>query len=240
MTHCTDQKGFTLVELAISIVVIGLIIGGILKGGELLDNSQVNTGIRQIKAYESATQMFRETHGALPGDITDPQRLPNCTVAPCATPGNGNDRVVDSMSGDSNVEGFNYFPHLSKAGFIANPKGGTETQMAQPAYLNLFFPRMPWKATIAGNQPYVDIAYYQYAAFMDVGVPWMPTHVYRVVNSRVKFTAMMDQKMDDGLPLSGNVRHLSSGMGCTVVRSGVTVYAVGDHLDCVAYIKADF
>ena len=46
--------GFTLVELAISLMVIGLLIGGILKGQELVENARVTADIRNIKALDAA------------------------------------------------------------------------------------------------------------------------------------------------------------------------------------------
>ncbi|MCK5555335.1 MAG: prepilin-type N-terminal cleavage/methylation domain-containing protein, partial [Alphaproteobacteria bacterium] len=56
------QKGFTLVELAIVLTIIGLLIGGILKGQQLMQNARVTATIAQIQAIESATTTFRDTY----------------------------------------------------------------------------------------------------------------------------------------------------------------------------------
>ncbi|MCD8566562.1 MAG: prepilin-type N-terminal cleavage/methylation domain-containing protein [Alphaproteobacteria bacterium] len=63
----TSQKGFTLVELAIVMIIIGLLIGGILKGQELIANAQITNAVTQIKGMDGAVATFRETYNAFPG-----------------------------------------------------------------------------------------------------------------------------------------------------------------------------
>ena len=77
-----NQKGFTLVELAIVMTIIGLLIGGILKGQELMENARVTSTIAQVRSYEAATTTFRDTYSAMPGDMVNASaRIPNCTAA---------------------------------------------------------------------------------------------------------------------------------------------------------------
>ena len=82
----TSQAGFTLVELAIVMIIIGLLIAGVLKGQELIANARVTSTVAQIKAIDAATSTFKDTYDSLPGDMTAPTtRLPNCLAAPCVT-----------------------------------------------------------------------------------------------------------------------------------------------------------
>src|SRR4051812_40153055 len=69
-----NQKrvGFTLIELSIVLVIIGLIIGGVLAGRELIASAATRAQIAQIDKYQSAVNAFRSKYGYLPGDIPDP------------------------------------------------------------------------------------------------------------------------------------------------------------------------
>ncbi|HYD17827.1 MAG TPA: prepilin-type N-terminal cleavage/methylation domain-containing protein [Patescibacteria group bacterium] len=75
------HSGFTLVELAIVMTIIGLLIGGVLKGQEMRTNAQISATIAQTKSYEAATLTFYDTYNALPGDMHNASaRLPSCTT----------------------------------------------------------------------------------------------------------------------------------------------------------------
>lgn len=74
------QRGFTLVELAIVMTIIGLLIGGILKGQEMIQNARVTATIAQVKAIEAATTTFRDAYNGMPGDLVRAgTRVPGCT-----------------------------------------------------------------------------------------------------------------------------------------------------------------
>ena len=78
----TSQAGFTLVELAIVMIIIGLLIAGVLKGQELIGNARVTATVAQIKGIDAATSTFKDTYADLPGDLLNGgARLPNCTAA---------------------------------------------------------------------------------------------------------------------------------------------------------------
>jgi prepilin-type N-terminal cleavage/methylation domain-containing protein len=65
-------QGFTLIELSIVLVIIGLIVGGILVGRNLIDAAAVRAQISQIEKYQTAANTFRGKYGYLPGDIPNP------------------------------------------------------------------------------------------------------------------------------------------------------------------------
>jgi len=62
--------GFTLIELSIVLVIIGLIVGGVLVGQSLIEAAQIRAQISQIEKYKTAANTFRVKFGYLPGDIS--------------------------------------------------------------------------------------------------------------------------------------------------------------------------
>jgi len=66
------KSGFTLIEMSIVLVIIGLIVGGILTGRDLIDAAAQRAQIAQINKYNVAVRTFQGKYGSLPGDIPDP------------------------------------------------------------------------------------------------------------------------------------------------------------------------
>jgi prepilin-type N-terminal cleavage/methylation domain-containing protein len=73
LTRHVHARGFTLIELSIVLVIIGLIAGGILTGRDLIRAAEARATISQIERYNTAANTFREKYGYLPGDIKDPE-----------------------------------------------------------------------------------------------------------------------------------------------------------------------
>jgi prepilin-type N-terminal cleavage/methylation domain-containing protein len=63
------EQGFTLVELAIVLVIIGLIIGGVLVGQDMIKSAEIRSTIKQWEQYNSAVNTFRDKYRYIPGDI---------------------------------------------------------------------------------------------------------------------------------------------------------------------------
>lgn len=66
----TSKRGFTLIELSIVLVIIGLIIGGVLVGRDLIDAAKVRSQLSQIEEFTAATGTFKLKYNAFPGDLT--------------------------------------------------------------------------------------------------------------------------------------------------------------------------
>ena len=119
MINMQRQRGFTLVELAIVLVIIGLLLGGILKGQELITSARVRNIADQNSGIQAAYFGFIDRYRQIPGDMTGPvacQQIGN-DVAGCPGAGVGGDangRLLD----EDFAEGSNAWAHMGAARFI--------------------------------------------------------------------------------------------------------------------------
>ncbi len=67
--YTKQNAGFTLVELSIVLVIIGLIMGGIMTGKDLIQAATIRSQVAQIQGYSAAIKNFKDKYGKLPGDI---------------------------------------------------------------------------------------------------------------------------------------------------------------------------
>ncbi len=200
-----SEQGFTLVELAIVMVIIGLLIGGILKGQELISNAKISSTVSQLKGMDAAFNTFQDKYNAVPGDMTTPNtRLPSCTLAPCSTAGSGNGRIdapafgtVPTAANEAAVA----FAHLNASDLIS----GIDTANSQIAFGRML------PAVKAGGGMWVS---YAAAAIANTGVgagrhyailTGSTTAAAGAATGALSPTtaAQIDRKLDDGKPDTG-------------------------------------
>jgi len=115
-----SQSGFTLVEIAIVLVIIGLLLGGVLKGQELIANAKVKSLANTARALTAAIYAYQDRYKALPGD--DPKATLNLPSA------SGGCAAGDLANGDGNGQIYEWaaaLEHLACAGLITGSYNGT-------------------------------------------------------------------------------------------------------------------
>jgi prepilin-type N-terminal cleavage/methylation domain-containing protein len=108
-----NQAGFTLVEIAIVMVIIGLLIGGVLKGQAMITNAKVKRVVKQADEFRAATMAFYDKYGVYPGDENKNNVPPGDTVS-----GNGSGQMEWA-------ERFDLFNDLVEAKLIGGDFNGT-------------------------------------------------------------------------------------------------------------------
>lgn len=213
-----QQSGFTLIELAIALMVIGLLIGGVLKGQELIENAKITAVTRELAAFDAAAMIFYNTYDKYPGDIRSPgTRLPNCTITPCNEEGNGDGMIAN---GGSAVEYYNYFVHLNKAGLISSTPGHPTAfsvyslpgDLEEKNIFPVFFEEGN-RITTQSHAGGTIFGSYTYPA----GI--ITYHPNPYTNTPVRRMAALDRKIDDGKPMTGSVFQQSSALSCVTTST---------------------
>ena len=117
-----QQSGFTLVEIAIVLVIIGLLLGGVLKGQELITQAKIKNVANDLNGMSAAVYGYQDRYKRFPGDDNGAAaRWKN----PAATDGDGNGQLgaakvegVIDCSSETPTENCEFWQHLRLAGFI--------------------------------------------------------------------------------------------------------------------------
>jgi prepilin-type N-terminal cleavage/methylation domain-containing protein len=183
------ESGFTLIEIAIVLVIIGLLLGGVLKGQELIQSARVRNLISHQDGVKAAYFGFLDRYRALPGDYSQAQaNIPGCSAC---QQGDNNGQI----SGAS--EPISAWEHLSKAGFIT----GSYVYSATAAPSNT--PVNPYGSLV---QLIFDNVYQDPAA-----TPATRHNLKTGNNVPSDILAEVDRKIDDGLGNAGQLRFSTFG-----------------------------
>ena len=93
------NQGFTLVEIAIVLVIVGLLIGGVLQGQALISSAKSNSIIKKMQSLQTAYYSFQDRYGAVPGDLANASTIIGGSAANCSRwCGNGRTRLLLSIT----------------------------------------------------------------------------------------------------------------------------------------------
>lgn len=184
-----QQQGFTLIEIAIVLVIIGLLLGGVLKGQELITSARVRNMISQQDGIKAAYFGFLDRYRALPGDYA--AAVANIKDVGTTAFGNGNGQIEPSataVSGSATDEKNVVWEHLSKAGFINGSYNYTATTVSD---------------TTTPKNPYAGYLELIYDNNYGTGTPAVRHNLKTGNQVPVNILAEVDRKIDDGDPYRG-------------------------------------
>jgi len=129
----TKQRGFTLVEIAIVLVIVGLLIGGILKGQEMITNSKLKRIESDKTGIAAAMFSYQDRYLQLPGDDDSADTRFAIFNGQAATINGDSDGVISgNWMAAADTESSNFWKHLRAAGLI--PGGGNDATQPTNAY----------------------------------------------------------------------------------------------------------
>jgi len=231
-------RGFTLIEMAIVLVVIGMIVGGITVGKTMLRQSQINSVMMDAQRYISAAVTFQQKYGSLPGDMANATSYwgsmtssgltcppaansgPASGTQTCNGDGNGCIYCYGYSNAVSEAEPLYFWQHLANAQLIQ----GNYTGIGLTTYnigINIPASRLhglgigiTQMGVLANGAAYASDTVFagNYGHVMTLGA-------YQSYNSPVPAAAIMttseaqsfDSKYDDGAPATGNVLTWQNG-----------------------------
>ncbi|PZP86358.1 MAG: hypothetical protein DI582_03185 [Azospirillum brasilense] len=232
-----NQHAFSLVELSIVLVILGLLTGGILGGQALIRAAELRAASTEYQRWVTATQTFRDKYFALPGDMTNATAFwgkdntlcsgdsgTAATPGTCNGDGDGNMEVGSSTAGATG-EVFRHWQQLALAGLVEGTYTGANGGDADTSTIGVNIPRSKisnagWTLirgdiVISGGSFFDGLNYPANVYFLGAQRTLEPT-TNPILKAEEAWN--LDTKMDDGKPGRGKV-HGGRITSCTTAAS---------------------
>lgn len=221
------NSGFTLIELSMVILIIGLIAGGILVGRDLIRISELRTLITQQEQFKTATNSFISKYGCMPGDCPNaydffsPACGDNTDDAIVGCNGNGNKLVIDAEESTQIGEHLKFWSHLSLAGLIPGVYQGSPitTPYGPEAVPGFNVPLAKMQRSVSNHPLGWNAILCLYIASEPSNIDPLHTNGFCLSGSKPPYEEhynwyplltheeayFIDSKIDDGSPVGGKV-----------------------------------
>jgi len=222
-----ETAAFTLIEMSIVLVIIGLVVGGILVGQNLIAAAGVRATISQIEKYQTAVNTFRGKYGCLPGDCANAAIFGFSARGAFAGEGDGNG-VIEGVSSNAAAKNLGtqetagetatFWVDLSAANLIEGGLNTASETAVSPALTPSSVPSLdaylPQAKLGQGNYIYVysyqNVNYFGLSAVATIATWGMGSSLGGGLALRDAYA--IDLKTDDGMPLTGAVT--ATFVGC--------------------------
>ena len=221
------RSGFSLVELSIVLVILGLLTGGILTGQNLIRAAELRSVVTEFKTYQTAFSSFRDKYFSIPGDMQQAERFwpvaSGCGAQvnaashgeTCSGDGDGKINLLVTPIYDQEV--FWTWQHLALAGLIPGSYSGRGQPNATDVVVGSNIPQS--KIPSAGwnvynhhpsNDDYGNYFNFDHGNFIYLGAPGPSDYAYPDLFTPEEAWSI-DKKVDDGKPARGKFIGLIKG-----------------------------
>ncbi len=240
----SGKSGFTLIELSIVLVIIGLIVGGVLVGQDLIKAAEIRATIGQLEKYDAAVNTFRGKYNGLPGDLRGAANFG--FVAALNSNGDGFINSDISIGADATDNGTEFseeaaafFSHMADANLISEsiPAFATNTTTKTTDYndAHITIPSNFMPVSKLGRGTLVAVRGAAGQNYFFLGVPTSPMATAGLVayantaQIPVIDAFQIDGKLDDNNPTTGRVVSAArAGASFTALDAGNPT-AADDH-----------
>lgn len=252
----TANLAFSLVELSIVLVILGLLVGGVLSGQSLIRAAELRSITNDISRHQAAILTFRDKYFALPGDMTNATQFWGTdTASACSNAPVAGDRVAKTVTCDGNGNGqilhtsgpeiFRAWQHLANAGLIE----GSYTGVAGPLTTGDHDPGINAPVVKGGNSFGASILYlgtlpashtiaYVFEGNYGNSIAYGSCNTFDCIGGyKPEDVWNIDTKLDDGKPGTGKIATRVScvGGGCMPNCNSATSNAAGQ-ADAAIYL----
>lgn len=195
-----NSDGFTLIELSISIIIIGVIAVGIIKGAGLIKSSKIISINRELTKYASATELFLAKYDEFPGIIKNAKQRLGSAAQETETASTSSN-IINASGSPLDAESLNFFNHLSVADLVNEEEyvGSTTNLTKMTDITKKHYPFL---------KSFPD--HFYYVRGDSINGSYNQVNRFAIANKKneegkldADFIFMVDTKFDDGDPLNG-------------------------------------